>query len=109
MNTNNNNNNSNIHINLKLLKSLSEETKYKIIEVLLNEEKCACEIPNLIGRTQSNTSMHLKKLLNNNIIKSRRDGKKILYSIKNPKVYDIFKIFDYKIKKFKPYLNKNKA
>jgi ArsR family transcriptional regulator len=82
--------------NLKLLKALSVETRYKIVESLLKGEKCACEIPSLIQRTQSNTSMHLAKLQEWGIIKSRREGKKILYSIKDRRVYDIFKILNTK-------------
>ena len=86
--------------NLLLFKALGEETKYKIIELLLKGEGCtcekgeycACEIPTLIKRTQSNTSMQLAKLQEWGIIKSRREGKKILYSIKDKRVYDIFKI-----------------
>jgi len=81
--------------NLKILKALSEETRYKIVEVLLKGEKCACEIPSLINRTQSNTSMQLTKLSDLGILKSRRDGKKILYSIKDLRVCDIFKALGY--------------
>jgi len=77
--------------NLKLLKALSEETRYRIIEVLLKGEKCACEIPSLIDRTQSNTSMQLLKLVDLEVLKSRREGKKIIYSIKDFKVCDVFK------------------
>lgn len=77
--------------NLKLLKALGEETRYKIVEVLLNGETCACEIPSLIKRTQPNTSMQLAKLKEMGILKSRREGKKIIYSIRNLQVCDIFK------------------
>jgi len=85
-----------------IFKALGEQTKYKIIELLLKKEGhtcetgeyCACEIPSLIRRTQSNTSMHLAKLQEWRIIQSRRDGKKILYSIKDKRVYDIFKLID---------------
>jgi len=76
---------------LILLKALSEETRYKIINCLLQGELCACKIPRQIKRTQSNTSMHLTKLLEWNILKSRRDGKKIIYSIKNLRICDVFK------------------
>ena len=41
--------------NVQLFKALSEETRYKIIKVLLEGERCACEIPDLIGKTQSNS------------------------------------------------------
>ena len=90
----------NVESNLKLLKALSEESRYKIVEVLLNGEKCACDIPNLIGRTQSNTSMHLTKLSDLGILKSRREGKMIIYSIKDTKVFDIFEILGHPIERF---------
>ncbi len=85
----------NIEQNLKLLKAMSEETRYKIIELLLKGERCACEIPKLIDKTQSNTSMHLTKLADLGILKSRRDGKMILYSIKDLRVCDVFKALGY--------------
>ena len=87
-------------INLLLFKSLGEETKFRILEILLNGEYCACEIPSLIKRTQSNTSMHLAKLQKWGIIKSRRDGKMIIYSIKDKRTFDIFKILGYGEGKF---------
>ncbi|MDD3248385.1 MAG: metalloregulator ArsR/SmtB family transcription factor [Methanosarcina sp.] len=80
--------------NLKIFKALSEETRYKIIKVLLEGEKCACEIPDLIGRTQSNTSMHLAKLQDWDIIKVRKDGKMRLYSIDNEKVRKLLKLLE---------------
>lgn len=80
--------------NFKLFKALGEETRFNIIEVLLQGEICACEIPKLIGKTQSNTSMHLSKLLELDVVEFKRDGKKIIYSIKDKRVYDIFKILN---------------
>jgi DNA-binding transcriptional ArsR family regulator len=80
--------------NIQIFKALSEETRYKIIKVLLEGEKCACEIPDLIGKTQSNTSMHLAKLQDWDIIKVRKDGKKRLYSIDNEKVRKILKLLE---------------
>ena len=85
--------------NISLFKALGEETSYRIIVLLTQRgtsanqpvEYCACEIPSLIKRTQSNTSMHLTKLQEWGIIKSRRGGKKILYSIKDRRVENILK------------------
>ena len=79
---------------VQLFKALSEETRYKIVKVLLEGEKCACEIPGLIGKTQSNTSMHLAKLQDWGIIKLKKDGKMRLYSIDNEKIRPILKILD---------------
>jgi len=87
---------------VQLFKALSEDTRYRIIKALLEAELvsenqkygkkgelCACEIPEIIGRTQSNTSMHLAKLQDWGIIKVRKDGKMRLYSIHNDKIRKI--------------------
>jgi len=85
--------------NIKLLKALSEESRYRIVEVLLNGEKCACEIPLLIDRTQSNTSMHLSRLADLGILKFRKDGKKVIYSIADQRVRDLLKALGYSERK----------
>lgn len=82
--------------NLLLFRALGEETKFRILELLLSGEYCACEIPSVIRRTQSNTSMHLAKLQKWGIIKSRRHGKMIIYVIKDEKVFSIFKLLGHK-------------
>lgn len=78
--------------NISLLKAMGESTRYKILSVLVTGERCACEIPELIKRSQPNTSMHLSKLQDWGIIQSRRDGKRILYSIKDTRVEKILEI-----------------
>ncbi len=85
---------NNSNSNIILLKALAEETRYLIIKVLSSGERCACEIPDLINRTQSNTSMHLAKLLELDILKSRRSGKKIYYSIKDKKILKILEVLE---------------
>ncbi len=66
---------------IKIFKILGQETRFLIIKELLKKELCACKISSLIGRTQSNTSMHLIKLQNLGFIKSKKDGKMVIYSI----------------------------
>ncbi|AKB68206.1 ArsR/SmtB family transcription factor [Methanosarcina mazei] len=93
--------------NLQLFKALSEDTRYRIIKALIESECkccenkrgnkgeiCACEIPEIIGKTQSNTSMHLAKLQDWGIIKVRKDGKKRLYSIQNEKIKKILEALE---------------
>ena len=78
--------------NISLLKAMGETTRYKILTILVSGERCACEIPELIKRSQPNTSMHLSKLQDWGIIQSRRDGKRILYTIKDSRVKKILNI-----------------
>jgi len=76
---------------IALLKALADETRYKIIEFLLEGEKCVCEIFPYVKRTQSTVSIHLGNLEDAGILASRREGKKIFYKIKDKRVCDIFK------------------
>jgi len=79
---------------INLFKALGEETKHKILKVLLDKDLCACEIPPKINRTQSNTSMQLSKLLEWKLVKSKRIGKTISYSIADPRIKKMFKLID---------------
>jgi DNA-binding transcriptional ArsR family regulator len=77
--------------NIKLLKALADDTRFKIVEYLLEGEKCVCEIFPHVKRTQSTVSIHLGNLEDVGVLESRRDGKKIFYKIKDNRVCDIFK------------------
>jgi len=77
---------------LKIFKALCDETRLKIVEFLLNGEKCVCEIVPYTKRTQSTVSIQLKKLENLGILESRRDGKSVYYKLRNRKVKKILKI-----------------
>lgn len=66
---------------LKVFKALGEDTRLRILRALETQERCACELPGIIGRTQSNTSMHLAKLLDQGLVKNRREGKKAIYTL----------------------------
>jgi len=77
---------------LKIFKALCNETRLKIVEFLLNGEKCVCEIIPFTKRTQSTVSIQLKKLENLGILESKRNGKNIYYRLRNKKVKKILKI-----------------
>ena len=76
---------------LKILKALSDGTRLRIVEFLLDGEKCVCKIFPHVKRTQSTVSIQLGKLEDAGILKSRRKGKKIFYSISDMRVVDVFK------------------
>jgi ArsR family transcriptional regulator len=80
---------------VKILKALSDETRLKILEFLLDGEKCVCEIFPHVKRTQSTVSIQLGKLENLGIVESRREGKQIFYKIKDYRICDVFKALGY--------------
>ena len=69
-------------------------TSYAILKALQQGDRCACELPPIISKTQSNTSMHLAKLLKEGVVASRRDGKKIIYRINDKRISRIFKVLE---------------
>ena len=78
---------------LKIFKALADETRLKIVEILISEgEKCVCEIVPYTGRTQSTISTQLAKLEFLGIVKSTRNGKRVAYKVVNKKVKEIFKL-----------------
>jgi DNA-binding transcriptional ArsR family regulator len=77
---------------LRIFSALSDETRLNIVELLLEGEKCVCCIFPRVKRKQATASLQLKKLVSLGILKSRRMGKFILYSIRNKRVYDILKL-----------------
>jgi len=88
---------------LSILKALADETRLKIVEFLLDGEKCVCEIFPHLKRTQSTTSIQLGILEKVGILQSKRDGKKVFYKIKDIKVYHIFKALGYDSKKLSKF------
>ena len=76
---------------ITILKALSDETRLNIVEFLLDGEKCVCEIFPHVKRTQSTVSIQLDVLRKAGILKSRREGKRIFYSISDMRACDILK------------------
>jgi len=76
----------------KILKALSDPTRFKIVELLKQREICACKFVPLTKKAQPTVSQHLKILENAGIVKSRKEGKMVIYSVTNPKIFDLIEI-----------------
>ncbi|RME64913.1 MAG: transcriptional regulator [Nitrospirae bacterium] len=62
--------------------------RLEIIHALKDGEKTVSELVEILGIPKANVSQHLSILKNRGILKSRRDGVNIYYSIANPKVIE---------------------
>ena len=65
----------------ELFKNFGDGTRVRILYVLLTAEVCVCDIARLLGMTQSAVSHQLRILKTARLIKARRDGKTIFYSL----------------------------
>ena len=70
----------------KFLKCIVDANRRKILKFLGKGEKCVNDIANHLGIEQSLASHHLKVLRDCGLVKSRHDGKKIMYSLSDPEI-----------------------
>ena len=73
-------------------KALSDSTRVKIINALDKSELCVCDISALLNMTKSAVSHQLQNLKEMHLIKSRREGKEVLYSLADEHVREVFEI-----------------
>lgn len=66
---------------IKATKALSDETRLRMLRVLLEKECCVCEIMQALDISQSRASRNLGILQNAGFLKTRRDGLWIVYSV----------------------------
>ena len=64
-----------------LFKIFGDSTRIKILYALLRSELCVCDIADLLGLTQSAISHQLRVLRSSKLVKFRRDGKTLYYSL----------------------------
>lgn len=70
----------------RLLKALANETRLKILRLLTLREMCVCELTVALDLTQPTASHHLNILQNVGLVRDRKDGKWVFYSVAKPKL-----------------------
>ncbi len=83
-------------INFKstVFEALGDPSRLKILDFLRDGEKCACDVVPTVGFAQPTVSRHLKVLIDCGILKRRKEGNKMLYSVTSPKIYDVIDLVD---------------
>lgn len=74
-----------------VFKMFADATRLKILSILFQHELCVCDISALLNMNQSAISHQLSILRQNRIIKSRRSGKNIYYSLDDEHIEAIYK------------------
>lgn len=73
----------------ELYKVFGDSTRIKILYVLFEAEMCVCDIAQLLNMTQSAISHQLRVLKQFKLVKNRRDGKTVFYSLADDHVRTI--------------------
>lgn len=73
----------------ELFKVFGDSTRIRILFVLFEAEVCVCDLAQVLNMTQSAISHQLRILKQNKLVKSRREGKSIFYSLADEHVRTI--------------------
>lgn len=66
---------------LQRFQAVAEETRYRVVKMLAEGERCVCELQEDVGAAQSRLSFHLKKLKDAGVVSDRREGRWVYYSL----------------------------
>ena len=64
-----------------ILKLLGDKTRLSMVGLLDNDECCVCEFVEIFGMSQPSISQHLRKLRDVGLVKEKRKGQWIFYSL----------------------------
>lgn len=70
-------------------KVFSDKTRLKVLPLLLESEMCVCDIAASLDMTQSSISHQLRVLRQARVVKNRKDGKVVYYSLDDDHVRNI--------------------
>lgn len=74
----------------ELFKVFGDSTRIKIINALMTEELCVCDIAEITNSTPSAISHQLRVLKQAKLVKYRKEGKSVFYSLDDDHVKEIF-------------------
>jgi len=73
-----------LKLKAEIIQAVAHPVRLAIVEFLADGEKCVCEIVDYVGAQRSNVSRHLSVMLKAGVLENRKDGLKIIYSLKIP-------------------------
>ena len=75
-----------LQLQADVLRAMSHPARLQILLLLQGGERCVCEFEPLLGLRQPNISQHLAALRAANLVNTRRDGLRVMYSIADPAI-----------------------
>ena len=71
----------------KVFKALADSIRLRMLGLLSSREMCVCEVMVALDLTQPTASHHLRILENVGLVKDRKEGKWVFYSIASPELF----------------------
>lgn len=72
----------------EVIQALAHPIRLAIVDLLRSGEVCVCDIAAAIGAERSNVSRHLAVMSRGGIVRTRREGLKVFYSLRTPCILD---------------------
>ena len=76
----------------EFFKIIGDPTRTKILFALDQNEMCVCDIANVLGMSKSSISHQLATLRKSGIVKCRREGKEVYYTLDDEHVKQVFEV-----------------
>ena len=76
----------------EFFKIMGDTTRCKLISALLQNEMCVCDLANILSMTKSSISHQLSKMKAAGIVKCRKNGKTVYYSLDDNHISEIFEV-----------------
>ncbi len=73
----------------RFFKIFSDKTRLRIVSMLLQEEMCVCDIAHVLNMSHSSISHQLRVLRQYRVVKNRKEGKVVYYSLDDEHVKNI--------------------
>ena len=76
----------------EMFKLFADETRLRIICAILNTDLCVCDLCELLNLSQSAVSHQLQLLRSSKLVKYRKEGKQVYYSLEDEHIENIIKM-----------------
>ena len=73
-----------------IFKALSDPTRVRIVSILARTELCVCDLAATLGMTQSAVSHQLRLMRDMRVVRSRKEGRMVYYSLDDEHIRDLF-------------------
>ncbi len=81
-----------LHNLADFFKIMGDSTRCKLLFALLQNEMCVCDLANVLSMTKSSISHQLSKMKEVGLVKSRKAGKTVYYSLDDDHIAEIFEV-----------------
>ena len=73
-----------------IFKALADPTRVRIVSALAQTELCVCDLAATLGMTQSAVSHQLRLMRDMRVVKSRKEGRMVYYTLDDEHIRDLF-------------------